>query len=99
MRNPDLMARIARRTGLPVISSQEKGYPPQAIESMAFAYIALLTLSGRPGNIPEVTGALSPTVLGQITPPPGGLDPLRLQGIARRADIHLPFPDRPRRSG
>lgn len=99
MRNPDLMERIARRTGLPVISSQEKGYPPQAIESMAFAYIALLTLSGRPGNIPEVTGALAPAVLGQITPPPGGLDPLGLQGIARRADIHLPFPDRPRRTG
>ncbi|MGC8528790.1 MAG: anhydro-N-acetylmuramic acid kinase [Leptospirillia bacterium] len=99
MRNPDLMARIARRTGLPVISSQEKGYPPQAIESMAFAYIALLTLSGRPGNIPEVTGALSPTVLGQITPPPDGLDPFCLQEIARRADIHLPSPDRPRKSG
>ncbi len=98
-RNPELMKRIARRTGLPVISSAERGYPSQAIESMAFAYLSLLTLAGRPGNLPEVTGASSPAVLGQITPPPAGLDPRRLQDIARRADIHLPSPDRPRMIG
>ena len=99
MRNPDLISRITRRTGRPVVSSGERGYPSQSIESMAFAYLALLTLAGRPGNIPEVTGASSLAVLGQITPPPRGLDPLRLQGIARRADTHLPFPDRPRMTG
>ncbi len=97
VKNRDLVERIARRTGLPVVASDERGFPSQAIESIAFAYLALLSLSGRPGNIPEVTGASGPAVLGQITPPPKGLDPLRLQDIAARADIHLPSPDRPRR--
>jgi anhydro-N-acetylmuramic acid kinase len=98
VKNADLIERIARRTGLPVVTSEERGFPSQAIESIAFAYLALLSLSGRPGNIPEVTGASGPAVLGQITPPPEGLDPLLLQDIAARADIHLPSPDRPRRT-
>jgi anhydro-N-acetylmuramic acid kinase len=33
---------------------------------MAFAWLARETLAGRPGNLPRVTGAAGPRVLGGI---------------------------------
>jgi anhydro-N-acetylmuramic acid kinase len=33
---------------------------------MAFAWLAHETLAGRPGNLPSVTGAAKPTLLGGI---------------------------------
>jgi len=94
--NPFLLKRIRERTGLPVHSSLEFGFPPQAIESIAFAYLAILSLSGRSGAIKSVTGAHGRSLLGQITPPPGLTLSTLLKDVEDRADIHLPFPDRPR---
>ena len=36
--------------------------------AMGFAWLARQTLAGRPGNLPSVTGALGPRVLGAIYP-------------------------------
>ena len=99
VRNCFLMERIAFMTGIPVRESGDFGLPSQAIESVAFAYLALLTLSGRPGSIRTVTGAREETVLGQITPPPRGLFPEEVQDVRVRAGIHLPFPDRSKKPG
>ncbi len=44
------------------------GIPAGALEAMAFAWLAFLTATGRPGNLPVVTGARGPRVLGCIVP-------------------------------
>ncbi len=44
------------------------GVPARALEAMAFAWLAYLTATGRPGNLPVVTGARGPRVLGCIVP-------------------------------
>ncbi len=93
-RNPDLMGRIARIANIPVRPSEAFGWPAQAIEPMAFAYLAALSLSGRPGSLPGTTGADAPVLTGAVAPPPDGSLPARLQEIREAADIHLPFPDR-----
>lgn len=49
-------------------STQSIGWPPQAIEAAAFAWLAAQTMAGLPGNCPDVTGALGPRILGAITP-------------------------------
>jgi anhydro-N-acetylmuramic acid kinase len=47
-------------------STEQFGIPPDWVESAAFAWIAKQTLSGRPGNLPSVTGAKYSVVLGGI---------------------------------
>lgn len=44
-------------------------FPGDAKEAVAFALLARLTLAGRPGNLPAVTGAAGPRILGSVTPP------------------------------
>jgi anhydro-N-acetylmuramic acid kinase len=44
------------------------GLHPDWVEAAAFAWLARQTLLGRPGNLPEVTGAKRATVLGAIFP-------------------------------
>ncbi len=51
-----------------VESTTSLGWDPQVIEASAFAWLAYQTISGLPGNCPEVTGALGPRILGSITP-------------------------------
>ncbi|HLQ66390.1 MAG TPA: anhydro-N-acetylmuramic acid kinase [Candidatus Limnocylindrales bacterium] len=51
-------------------SSDDLGVPSDAKEAMAFAFLAVETLAGRPGNVPAATGARREVVLGSITPPP-----------------------------
>jgi anhydro-N-acetylmuramic acid kinase len=70
--NPSLVGAISRQlaTGdgpVPVFTSAEVGWPPQTIEPAAFALLAWLRLAGRPGNLPETTGASRPALLGQVT--------------------------------
>ena len=61
----DLAAELApRRVG----STAEEGVPVEQVEPLAFAWLARETLAGRPGNLPEVTGAKGPRVLGAIYP-------------------------------
>jgi anhydro-N-acetylmuramic acid kinase len=45
---------------------------PDWVEAAAFAWLARQQLAGRPGNIPEVTGARHPVVLGCLSPARSG---------------------------
>lgn len=49
-----------------ILSSDEVGLPSDAKEAMAFAILANETLFGQPANVPAVTGARHPVVLGKI---------------------------------
>jgi anhydro-N-acetylmuramic acid kinase len=44
------------------------GVPVNEVEALAFAWLARETLAGRAGNLPEVTGARGPRVLGAVYP-------------------------------
>ncbi|MCG8275193.1 anhydro-N-acetylmuramic acid kinase [Stenotrophomonas sp. NLF4-10] len=69
VRNPPLLRRIgARLPGVAVVSSAEHGLDPDFMEAMGFAWLARETLAGRPGNLPAVTGARGPRILGAIHP-------------------------------
>lgn len=50
-------------------------------EAAAFALLAWAFLMGRPGNVPEATGAGGSRVLGSFTPAPGRGFHLRVEGI------------------
>ncbi len=68
-RNADLMARI--RAELPLLSiaaTDTLGVASGHVEALAFAWLARETVGGRPGNLPAVTGAAGPRVLGAIYP-------------------------------
>ncbi|UCE89823.1 MAG: anhydro-N-acetylmuramic acid kinase, partial [Pseudomonadota bacterium] len=65
--NSYLMQRLT--THMPkrnVSSTAQQGVPPDWVEAMAFAWLARQTLQGEPGNLPSVTGAHHPVVLGAI---------------------------------
>ncbi|MCD9033561.1 anhydro-N-acetylmuramic acid kinase [Luteimonas sp. Y-2-2-4F] len=66
--NPVLMAALATALARPLASSAEHGIDPDFVEAMGFAWLARQTLLGRPGNLPSVTGAAGPRVLGGIYP-------------------------------
>jgi len=67
-RNPALTQRLAAGLGLPVESTGAFGIDADWMEAMAFAWLAQRTLAGEPGNLPAVTGASGPRVLGAIHP-------------------------------
>jgi len=50
----------------PVASTAALGIDPKAKEAVAFAVLANETLFGHPGNVPSVTGARGPRILGKI---------------------------------
>jgi anhydro-N-acetylmuramic acid kinase len=67
--NPRLLQRLAAH--LPqrrVESTAAHGVDPDFVEAMTFAWLARETLCGRPGNLPEATGAAGPRILGGIYP-------------------------------
>ncbi|MDM0012315.1 anhydro-N-acetylmuramic acid kinase [Variovorax sp. J22P168] len=67
--NQHLMARLrALLPAVEVVSSAERGLPPQEVEAAAFAWLARRTLRGEPGNLASVTGARESRVLGAIWP-------------------------------
>jgi anhydro-N-acetylmuramic acid kinase len=47
-------------------STADAGLDPHWVEAAAFAWLAMRTLHGLPGNLPAVTGARKPAVLGGI---------------------------------
>jgi len=49
-----------------VKTTEEFDIDPDAIEAMTFAWLAKCRLEGLPGNLPSVTGAKSPCILGAI---------------------------------
>lgn len=70
-RNRTLLQAIAASLSRTRVGSTDAaGVPAAAKEAMAFAFLALETLAGRPGNVPSATGAREAVVLGSITPPP-----------------------------
>lgn len=67
--NQHLMQRL--QVGLPqlqVESSELHGLPPLQVEAAAFAWLARQAVLRQPGNLPSVTGAAGPRVLGAIYP-------------------------------
>lgn len=67
--NPALMAALASALpGIVVEPSGAHGLDPDFVEAMAFAWLARETLAGRPGNLPAVTGAAGPRILGALYP-------------------------------
>jgi anhydro-N-acetylmuramic acid kinase len=65
--NPLLLARIsARLPQAAVESTAAHGVDPDFVEAMGFAWLARQTLAGRAGNLPTVTGASGPRILGAI---------------------------------
>ncbi|KAA9002042.1 anhydro-N-acetylmuramic acid kinase [Affinibrenneria salicis] len=68
-KNPCLMARLAALLpGIEVSPTDNFGISGDDMEALAFAWLAARTLSGLPGNLPSVTGASRPTLLGAIYP-------------------------------
>jgi len=65
-----LLARLAALLPqLEVRLSDEYGLPADAKEAMAFAVLGDRTIHGLPGNLPAVTGAQRPVVLGKVSQP------------------------------
>lgn len=72
-RNTFLMQRIQgsldeRRMRTQVGTSDLLGIAPDCVESLAFAWLARQFTARRPGNLPAVTGASGPRVLGALYP-------------------------------
>lgn len=66
--NTALMHALAEVSGLTVESTAGYGIDPNWMEAMAFAWLAQRTLAGEAGNLPSVTGASGPRILGAIHP-------------------------------
>lgn len=65
-RNVQLMGRIQSLAGIRVTSSDALGVDPLHVEALAFAWLAKRTLENHSGNLPSVTGATHPVILGGI---------------------------------
>ncbi|GGY22450.1 anhydro-N-acetylmuramic acid kinase [Paludibacterium paludis] len=68
-RNGHLRSRIAALLdNIAVATTDEIGMPAHQVEAAAFAWLAARCLERLPGNLPSVTGAAGPRVLGAIHP-------------------------------
>lgn len=56
---------------VPVKTLDEAGWQGDSLEAVAFAIFAYQSFHGVPSNLPKVTGATHPVVLGQIVPASG----------------------------
>jgi len=68
--NPRLLKEL--RQELPAVkiaSTSELELDPDAVEAVTFAWLAKQRLDGAPGNLPAVTGARRPVVLGGVYTP------------------------------
>ncbi len=75
--NRTLMRALAGALApIPLRTVDEVGGRSDAKEAVAFAVLGYLTLRGRAGNLPSVTGAAGPVPLGSITPGRLGYDVL-----------------------
>jgi anhydro-N-acetylmuramic acid kinase len=65
--NRDLLRRLGEHLGPVALSSTaDAGLDPDRVEACAFAWLAMRTVGGEPGNAPGVTGASREAVLGAI---------------------------------
>jgi anhydro-N-acetylmuramic acid kinase len=68
-RNLALFERMSERLhSVTVLTSDMAGIAAEHVEAMAFAWLARQALLGEAGNVPEVTGARGPRILGTIYP-------------------------------
>jgi len=66
--NLTLMAMLRRELPeLTVLTSEDLGFDGDAKEAVAFAILANETISGRTNNLPAVTGAVRPVIMGKIS--------------------------------
>lgn len=65
-RNGYLLARLEHHLHQPVLTTNEVGVDAQWIEAMAFAWMAKNTLHRQTSNLPSVTGANGPAILGGV---------------------------------
>jgi anhydro-N-acetylmuramic acid kinase len=75
--------------GIPIETTEKLGIAPDWVEASAFAWLAQKALLASPGNLPAVTGASGPRVLGAIYPGTpraknknGAIGPVSLQSFA-----------------
>ena len=67
--NPGIMEGLARQlAGVPVESTERHGVDPDYLEAVGFAWLAKRHLDRCPGNLPDVTGARGPRILGGLFP-------------------------------
>jgi anhydro-N-acetylmuramic acid kinase len=67
-KNDALMQALSRRLPMPVRTTDALGWPSQDIEAAAFGWLAWRLHQGLPGNVPAVTGARGPRLLGCWAP-------------------------------
>ena len=68
-RNRAVLARlVSLLPGKRIMTTAALGIEPELVEALAFAWLARRALHHEPGNLPEVTGARGPRVLGPIYP-------------------------------
>lgn len=66
-RNPVLSESLRQALAPRAVEATDRyGLDSDWVEACAFAWLAMRTLRGEPGNLPSVTGAVKPTVLGGI---------------------------------
>jgi anhydro-N-acetylmuramic acid kinase len=71
--NTHLMERLSEHLGAAgpcsdVVSTDTLGVPPDQVEALAFAWLARAFMERQAGNLPAVTGARGPRVLGALYP-------------------------------
>jgi anhydro-N-acetylmuramic acid kinase len=67
--NAELMRRLAQALpSVAVDSTAAIGLPPNEVEASAFAWLAHAFVRRLPGNLPSVTGARGPRILGALYP-------------------------------
>ena len=65
--NPQIMQQLRKQLdGLRLDTTQALGLDPDWVEAAAFAWLAQQTINGKSGNLPAVTGAQHPVILGGI---------------------------------
>ena len=67
--NAELMRRLVQRLPhLKIDSTEAQGLPADQVEAVAFAWLASAWVDRRAGNLPAVTGARGPRILGALYP-------------------------------
>ncbi len=73
-RNPVLLKMLQQSLdgggvpGVPVMTTDALGVPPQQVKAFAFAWLAMRCIAHEPGNLAAVTGAAGERGLGAIYP-------------------------------